>query len=207
MTTPRDLLVRRAHELIDRREELARAMADPEVLGDASRLAELAQEHSDIGPAVEAGHRYLRLLDQLEQARELARGDDDLAELAVSEAGELEEELAGLEGRLRWLVVPRDPLDDRPAVMEIRAGTGGDEAALFAGDLHRMYTRYASGRGWTLEPVSFSEGSAGGFKEVVFVVRGRNAYGCLRYESGVHRVQRVPEIGRASCRERVLRLV
>jgi peptide chain release factor 1 len=188
----RDLLTRRAHELLERNGELTRAMADPDVLGDSDRLTELAQEHSDIGPAVEAGREYLRLLDQLAQAEELAEGDDELAAVAAEEAEGLRERIAGMEARLRRLFVPRDPLDDRPAVMEIRAGTGGDEAALFAGDLHRMYTRYASDRGWSVEPVSFSEGGAGGFKEVIFVVRGRDAYGRLRYESGVHRVQRVP---------------
>jgi len=192
-TDTRDILERRTREVLERQEELARALADPEVLGDSDRLASLAQEHSSLGPAVEAGERYLKLLDQLEQARELAAGDDDLADLAASDADRLRDEIEALERRLRWLLVPGDPLDDRPAVMEIRAGTGGDEAALFAGDLHRMYTRYASGRGWTVEPVSFSEGGAGGFKEVVFVVRGKNVYGRLRYESGVHRVQRVPE--------------
>jgi len=189
----RDILVHRARELLERRQELTRAMADPEVLGDSERLAQMAREHSDLGPAVDAGRTYLKLLDQLRQARELAAGDDELAELAASEAEDLAAKIEALEGRLRWLMVRKDPLDDRPAVLEIRAGTGGDEAALFAGDLHRMYARYASGQGWVIEPVSFSEGSAGGFKEVIFVVRGKNVYGRLRYESGVHRVQRVPE--------------
>jgi peptide chain release factor 1 len=189
----RDLLARRAHELLERNEELTRAMADPDVIGDSDRLTGLAQEHSDLGPAVEAGREYLRLLDQLGQAEELAEGDDELAEMAGEEAAALRERIGAMEERLRWLFVPRDPLDDRPAVMEIRAGTGGDEAALFAGDVHRMYTRYASARGWSVEPISFSEGGSGGFKEVIFMVRGRDAYGRLRYESGVHRVQRVPE--------------
>jgi peptide chain release factor 1 len=188
----RGLLERRARELLERNEELTRAMSDPRVLEDSERLAALAQEHSEIGPAVGAATGYLRLLDQLDQAEELARGDDELAEVAREEGAELRERLSGMEDRLRWLFVPADPLDDRPAVMEIRAGTGGDEAALFAGDLYRMYTRYAARRAWSVEPVSFSEGAAGGFKEVIAVVRGKDAYGRLRYESGVHRVQRVP---------------
>jgi len=192
-TDPRQLLARRAHELVERDRELTRAMADPRVLEDSDRLTTLAQEHAAMAPAVEAGGVYLRLLDQLAQAEELAGGEDELADVAAVEAAELRERLEAIEPRLRWLFVPRDPLDDRPAVMEVRAGTGGDEAALFAGDLHRMYTRYAAGRGWAVEPVSFSEGGAGGFKEVIFVVRGKDAYGRLRYESGVHRVQRVPE--------------
>ena len=113
--------------------------------------------------------------------------------MASEEAARLRARRDELEERLQWLLVPGDPMDDRPAVLEIRAGTGGDEAALFAGDLYRMYTRYASDRGWEVEGVSFSEGTSGGFKEAVVVVRGEDAYGRLRYESGVHRVQRVPE--------------
>jgi peptide chain release factor 1 len=130
----------------------------------------------------------------LHQAEELASEEDDegLAELAAEEVSELEEERERLETELRELLLPRDPLDNRPAVVEIRAGTGGDEAGLFAADLFRMYSRFADERGWKVEIISTSEGALGGLKEVVFVVRGRDAYGFLRYESGVHRVQRVP---------------
>ena len=194
MSDRRELLVQRARDVIDRKRELAERMADPDVLDDSDLLREVAQEHADLEEPAEASREYLRLLDQLEQAEELAEdGDEEMAEMASEEADRLRERRDRLEGRLQWLLVPKDPMDDRPAVLEIRAGTGGDEAALFAGDLHRMYTRYASSRGWTVEPVSFSEGSAGGFKEAIAVVRGRDAYGRLRYESGVHRVQRVPE--------------
>ena len=195
MTDRRQLLVQRAREVVERRRELSERMADPDVLGDSDRLRRVAQEHSDLEEPAEAGAEYLALLDQLEQAEELAEGaeDPELAELAGSEAEELREHRDRLEERLRWLLVPKDPMDDRAAVLEIRAGTGGDEAALFAGDLYRMYSRYAATRGWEVEGVSFSEGSAGGFKEAVVVVRGEHPYGRLRYESGVHRVQRVPE--------------
>jgi peptide chain release factor 1 len=195
MTDQRELLLRRAREVVDRKDELALRMADPAVLGDSDRLRDVAREHSDLEEPAAAAREYLALVDQLEQARELAESADDpeLAELAADETRELEARRDRLEERLRWLLVPRDPMDDRPAVLEIRAGTGGDEAALFAGDLYRMYTRYAADRGWTVEGVSFSEGTAGGFKEAVVVVRGKDAYGHLRYESGVHRVQRVPE--------------
>jgi len=181
--------------VIDRRRELARRLADPDVLADPDLLRELAREHSDLEEAAGVGSEYLRILDQLEQAEELGRGgaEEELAELARAEAERLRDLRDRLEERLRWLLVPRDPMDDRPAVLEIRAGTGGDEAALFAGDLYRMYTRYASARGWKVEGISFSEGPAGGFREAIVVVRGKNAYGRLRYESGVHRVQRVPE--------------
>jgi len=130
----------------------------------------------------------------LRQAEELASGEDDggMAELAAEEVNELQEERATLESELRELLLPSDPLDNRPAVVEIRAGTGGDEAGLFAADLFRMYSRFADERGWKVEVISTSDGALGGLKEVVFVVRGRDAYGFLRYESGVHRVQRVP---------------
>jgi peptide chain release factor 1 len=183
----------RVAELLERHEELGALLADPTVLEDPNRLRDTAREHSDLESGVEAGRRYLRVLDQLRQARELANGADRaLAELAEQEADELDEERDRLEEELRELLVPRDPLDDRPAVVEIRAGTGGDEAGLFAADLYRMYGRFADDRGWKIEEISTSEGTLGGLKEVVFVVRGRDAYGQLRYESGVHRVQRVP---------------
>jgi peptide chain release factor 1 len=195
MSEVREILVDRIHQVVERHEELTRRMADPAVLDDSERLRETAQEHSDLEPAVEAGTEYLRLLEEREQARELRAVTDEreMEELAEAELRSLDAQLQELEPRLRRLLVPRDPHDDRPAVMEIRAGTGGDEAALFAGDLYRMYSRYTSNRGWSTELVSASEGGAGGFREVIFVVRGREAYGWLRYESGVHRVQRIPE--------------
>ncbi len=169
-------------------------LADPEILDDPARLREVAREHSDLGPAAEAGHRYLRVLDELDGALELAAegGDLELAALARVEAEDLAERRDRLEGEIKRLLVPRDPMDDRPAVVEIRAGTGGDEAGLFAGDLYRMYSRFADAKGWSVEVISSSEGALGGLKEIIFLVRGKSAYGSLRYESGVHRVQRVP---------------
>lgn len=180
---------------IARREELGRQLADPEVIGDPKRLREAAQEHASLEELSEAGARLARLQDQLNGARELAESgeEDDLRELAETEVEELEAKVAELEAEVRDLLTPRDPLDDRAAVIEIRAGTGGDEAGLFAADLFRMYTRFAEKQGWKTEVLSSSEGVLGGLKEVVFTVRGRSAYGILRYESGVHRVQRVPE--------------
>ena len=191
-TGPPALRVRVA-ALLRRHEELGRLLADPAVLEDPNRLRDTAREHSELERGAETGRRYLRILDQLQQARELTTGADDaLAELAEQEVGELEEECEQLEELLQSILMPRDPLDDRPAVVEIRAGTGGDEAGLFAADLYRMYARFADERGWRIEEISTSDGVLGGLKEVVFVVRGRDAYGFLRYESGVHRVQRVP---------------
>jgi peptide chain release factor 1 len=180
--------------LIERHEELTRQLTDPEVLDNPSRLREVAQEHSEIGEIVAAGRRYLRVVGELEEVRDLAEAEDDpeLEALARLEAEELSSERQRLEAELKSLLVPRDPLDDRPAVVEIRAGTGGDEAGLFAADLYRMYSRYADHKGWRVEVMSSSEGVLGGLKEIIFLVSGKHAYGALRYESGVHRVQRVP---------------
>ncbi|MFQ5689233.1 MAG: peptide chain release factor 1 [Gemmatimonadota bacterium] len=188
-------VAQRLRELFRRQEEVGRLMSDPTVLSDVSRLRELGKEHSELVAVVESGKRYLRTLDLIRDARELAETSEDpeLVELARAELAELKARREIELGEIRRLLVPRDPLDDRPAVVEIRAGTGGDEAALFAADLYRMYSRYAASKGWTVEVIQSSEGALGGVKEIVFVAGGRDAYGRLRYESGVHRVQRVPE--------------
>jgi peptide chain release factor 1 len=195
MQDPEDRLADRLRELRERHAEVARLMADREVLADVPRLRDLAREHSELATIVQAGTEYLQLVDQLQQAREIeaTAADPELTELARDEVHDLEGRQEEMFDRVRRLLVPRDPLDDRPAVVEIRAGTGGDEAALFVADLYRMYTRYAAEQDWTIEVVNTSEGVLGGLKEVVFIARGRDAYGRLRYESGVHRVQRVPE--------------
>ncbi len=190
----RDTLEDRLRDAAERYEALARRMAEPEVLSDMALLRDVAREHSALEPVARAAERHFKLLDDLRQAREVAaESDGELAEMAAAEAAELEAERGEAREELRRLLVPKDPLDDRPAVVEIRAGTGGDEAALFAADLYRMYARFAAESGWDVELISTSEGTLGGLKEIVFVVRGSDAYGRLRYESGVHRVQRVPE--------------
>ncbi len=186
-------LATRVAAVIENHDALAAQLADPVVLADPGILRSVAQQHSDLTPLAEAGREYLKMLDDLAQANELVDASEaELASMARLEVESLTAELEGAESRLRALLVPRDPLDDRPAVVEIRAGTGGDEAGLFAADLYRMYDRYADGRGWDIEVLSSSEGTLGGLKEIIFLVRGRDAYGALRYESGVHRVQRVP---------------
>ncbi len=190
----RDTLEERLRDAAERYEALARRMAEPEVLSDMALLRDVAREHSALEPVARAAERHFKLLDDLRQAREVAaESDGELAEMAAAEAAELQAERGEAREELRRLLVPKDPLDDRPAVVEIRAGTGGDEAALFAADLYRMYARFAAESGWDVELISTSEGTLGGLKEIVFVVRGSDAYGRLRYESGVHRVQRVPE--------------
>ncbi|MYA34128.1 MAG: peptide chain release factor 1 [Gemmatimonadales bacterium] len=191
--TDRDTLEGRLRDAAERYEALARRMAEPEVLSNMALLRDLAREHSALEPVARAAERHFKLLDDLRQAREVAaESDGELAEMAAAEVAELEAGREEAREELRRLLVPKDPLDDRPAVVEIRAGTGGDEAALFAADLYRMYARFAQESGWDVELINTSEGTLGGLKEIVFVVRGSDAYGRLRYESGVHRVQRVP---------------
>jgi len=184
----------RVGELIARHELLTQQLADPQVLGDPERLRDVAREHSELGPIVEVGQDYERTRARLKDARSVIEASEDaeLVELAESELEDLEADEMALADRLRRLLVPKDPLADRAAVVEIRAGTGGDEAGLFAADLFRMYTRFAESRSWAVDLVSLSEGDRGAYKEVIFVVRGKDAYGDLRHESGVHRVQRVP---------------
>ena len=160
---------------------------------DAARLAELGREHHRLGEVVQAARRLERCENELADARELVLVDDpELAEEARREVDRLEEELPALEASLLPLLIPRDPLDDRPAIVEIRAGTGGDEAALFAADLFRMYSRFVEREGWRVELLSMSDGTLGGVKEAIFKVNGSGAFGAMRWESGVHRVQRVP---------------
>ena len=169
-------------------------LADPKAARDASSRQKLGRERVRLEPVVRAGQRWLKLTDELQAAREMAQGADaEMAGLAQQEIETIEPELAALAAELDELLTPRDPLDDRDAIVEIRAGTGGDEAALFAGDLHRMYTRYAERHGLKVENISLSYGTLNGLKEAVFAVRGGDAFGALRSEAGVHRVQRVPE--------------
>ncbi|MBI1722531.1 MAG: peptide chain release factor 1 [Gemmatimonadetes bacterium] len=176
-----------------RAEQVAAELADPATARDSSKLKALGLEHARLEPIVRSGRRFLKLEEELVAARELAEsGDADLGALARQEVAALEPEIAQLEAELGELLTTRDPLDDRDAIVEIRAGTGGDEASLFASDLLRMYTRYAERRGHRVEIISLSQGNVGGLKEAIFAVRGANAYGDLRSEAGVHRVQRVP---------------
>jgi peptide chain release factor 1 len=184
----------RLEQVVERHQELNRQLAEPEILASPQRLREVAQEHSELAPVVEQAEELAGVRRQLAGAREMASagGDPELVELAEAEVEELLEREASLLEAVTQLLVPRDPLADRAAVVEVRAGTGGDEAALFAGDLVRMYLRYAEERGWRTEMVTVSEGEMGGYREASFIVRGKDAYGDLRSESGVHRVQRVP---------------
>ncbi len=181
-------------EVEARFEEITKLLADPEVICDPHRLRELSQEQHELEPIVETYRRYKQAVKELDEARQILEREEDkeLRELAEEEIRELEERIEGLTQELKLLLVPKDPQDAKNAIVEIRAGTGGDEAGLFAGDLFRMYSRYAERKGWSLEIMSSHPQDIGGFKEIIFLVRGKNAYGTLKYESGVHRVQRVP---------------
>ncbi len=188
-------LVGRLRDAAARFQAVNLRLSEPEVTSDPSLLRELGQEHAELGPVAELAGELEEAVRELEGARELARsqGDDDLRALAREEAEVLQARIVELEDAARRLLIPKDPLTDRDAVVEVRAGTGGDEAGLFAAELLRMYQRFADRQGFQVELLDISEGIPGSVKEAIMVVRGRGAYGLLRFESGVHRVQRVPE--------------
>jgi peptide chain release factor 1 len=183
----------RLRQALVRAEEVGQALSDPTVARDPGKLRSLGREHTRLAPVVRLADRLARLQNELEQAREMAyEADPEMVALARADLARLPQEIDTLTAELHELLLPRDPHDDRDAIMEIRAGTGGDEAALFAADLYRMYQRYSERHGLSWEPISLSEGLLGGLKEAIVAVRGEEAYGLLRRESGVHRVQRVP---------------
>jgi peptide chain release factor 1 len=185
----RDLLA----DAVNRAAAVERELLDPKTVRDAKLMASLGREHQRLGQVVERANTLKKLDDELAAARELASSDDpEMAEEARAEVGRLTGGIAALEEELKPLLIPRDPLDDRNCIVEIRAGTGGDEAGIFAADLWRMYTRYIERLGWKIDIMSISEGTLGGVKEVIFKVLATGAYGEMKWESGVHRVQRVP---------------
>jgi peptide chain release factor 1 len=178
-----------------RYEELERLMGDPEIAQDYEKVAEYAQERSDLQAVVEAYRTYRQQLEQLEEAREMLNEEDDpeLKEMAQEEIGALEASTEQLADQLKTMLLPKDPRDDKNVIVEIRAGAGGDEAGIFAADLYRMYTRYAETRRWKVDVIDQNETGVGGFKHIVFEIKGHGAFSRLKYESGVHRVQRVPQ--------------
>src|SRR5437899_5767178 len=183
----------RLRQALARAEEVARQLADPKTARNPAQLKQLGREHARLDEIRQTHDRLARLETELTQAREVLEDrDPELSQLARADVERLHPEVERLRAHLAELLPPRDPLDDRDAIVEIRAGTGGDEAALFAAALFRMYTRFAERRGWKVEVLSLSQGNLGGLKEAIFAARGTAAYGTLRYESGVHRVQRVP---------------
>lgn len=185
----------RLSEFVNRHEELSLLINDPDIIADQGKWRGLMKEYSDITPIAEKYTEYKNTQKNIEEAIEMLeeKPDEELKSLLKDELSENRERLAEIEEELKLLLIPKDPNDDKNVIMEIRGGAGGDEAALFAGSLFRMYNKYAERNGWKVELMSASESDLGGFKEVCFMITGRGAYSRLKYESGVHRVQRVPE--------------
>lgn len=175
-------------------EKIGTSLSNPEVVADNRKFSSLSREYRELEKVVEAYHRYRKLLDDLAFNKEaLQSTDEEMRQLAKEESEGLEIRREALETEIRQLLIPKDPQDDKNIILEIRAGTGGDEASIFAGDLLRMYAHYFEDRKWKASVISENPGAAGGFKEVVLEVQGENVYGTMKFESGVHRVQRVPE--------------
>ncbi|MCH8287271.1 PCRF domain-containing protein [candidate division KSB1 bacterium] len=187
-------MLEKLQSISERYDYLNEVLGTEDIFSDQNRYREVSKEHSDIAPIVQTYQKYLKVINELAETEKLSKESEDreLREIAAEEAGELQAQKEKLEKELRVLLSPKDPADDKNAIMEIRAGTGGMEAALFAADLYKMYSRFIERMGWKLEDLSVSGSDVGGFKEIIFLVKGKNAYGRLKFEGGVHRVQRVP---------------
>ncbi len=188
-------ILEKLETLKNRWEEIAEQMSDPAAMADMKRFVKLNKDYKELEPVVKAYKEYKNLLGNIQNAKEILANEKDpeFREMAKEELEELQPKIKEMEEQIRLLLIPKDPQDGKNAVMEIRAGTGGDEASIFAGDLFRMYQKYCENRGWKVDVVELNEGTAGGFKAIVFNVIGEGAYGTLKFESGVHRVQRVPK--------------
>ena len=189
------MLLEKLQSLYARYQEIEKEMNAPDVMDDMKRFVKLNKDYKDLSPIVAAYKEYSTLLRNIESAKDILKNerDEEFRALAKDELFLYNDRVEPLEEHIRMLLIPKDPQDDKNAIVEIRAGTGGDEAGIFAGDLFRMYQKYCETRGWRTELVDFTEATQGGFKEVIFNVTGENVYGDLKYESGVHRVQRVPK--------------
>lgn len=178
-----------------RYDEIAEQMTDPAVIADMKKFVQLNKDYKELEPIVKAYIEYKDIVDNIASSREIIKTetDEDFLQMAKEELAELIDRKEELDDEIKILLIPKDPQDSKNAILEIRAGTGGDEASIFAGDLYRMYQKYCETKGWKFEPVDMTEGTVGGFKEVIINVSGTDVYGTLKYESGVHRVQRVPQ--------------
>ena len=195
MTENKNMILEKLEGVKHRFEEVKELITDPEVMGDMNRYIKLNKEYKDLEPIIETYEEYKNLLDNIRSAKEIIESgeEDELKEMAKNELEELNQRKEPLEQKIKMLLIPKDPEDEKNAILEIRAGTGGDEASIFAGDLYRMYLKYCEQKNWKVNLTHASEGTVGGFKEIVMKVSGENVYGTLKYESGVHRVQRVPQ--------------
>jgi len=189
------MLLDKLQAIKERHEEVGQMIADPEVIADMKRYIRLSKEYKDLQAIVDVYKEYKNVLDNIDSSKEILNKekDQEFREMARMELDTLQQRQEQLEEEVRLLLIPSDPQDDKNAIVEIRAGTGGDEAAIFAGDLYRMYIKFCETRGWKTGLVDMNEGTSGGFKEIIFNVSGEGVYGVLKYESGVHRVQRVPQ--------------
>ena len=188
-------LLEKVMDLKDKYEELQRQLSDPEVISDMKKYVQLNKEYKELDPIIKTGMEYSKMLEEYESAKAILaeEKDEELRDMAKEEVADIEQRIPDMEEKIKLLLIPADPQDSKNAILEIRGGTGGDEAAIFAGDLFRMYSKYVEKKGWKLEVTNQSEGAAGGFKEIVCKISGDHVYGTLKYESGVHRVQRVPQ--------------
>ena len=195
MSKESNLILEKLEGVKERFEEVQKLIAEPEIIVDMKRYIQLNKEYKNLEPIIDAFKEYKNVLSNIKSSREMLEKEKDveMREMAKLELEELNEKLPGMEENIKLLLIPGDPEDDKNAVVEIRAGTGGDEASIFAGDLYRMYTKFCETKKWKIKTGRISEGAAGGFKEIVFSVSGEGVYGILKYESGVHRVQRVPQ--------------
>lgn len=187
-------MLKKLEVLEDKYKELNEKISDPEIINDQKTWQKLMKEHADLEPIVMKYKEYRDVLNAIKESKEILQeeSDEELRELAKMELSEMEEQVEPLESELKILLLPKDPNDEKNVIVEIRGGAGGDEAALFAGDLFRMYSRYAERQRWKMELLSASDTGVGGYKEVSFLIKGKGAYSRLKYESGVHRVQRIP---------------
>ena len=188
-------MIEKLHIIQQRFDEVSDLIIQPDVIADQKRYIQLNREYKDLSLMVEKIKAYKTLLSNLEEAEQLLKEeqDEEMLAMAKMEVEAAKEQIPTLEEEIKFMLIPKDPEDAKNVVVEIRAGTGGDEASIFAGDLYRMYTKYCQTKGWNVSFVDSSEGTAGGFKEVIFEVSGEDVYGTMKYESGVHRVQRVPQ--------------
>ena len=187
-------ILEKLQNISDRHEEVGALLSDPEVIGDQNRFRDLSKEYAELEPVVQAYIEYTQVQENISEAKSLLKdADTDMREMAQEELKSGEVELSAIETELQKLLLPKDPNDEKNVFLEIRAGTGGDEAAIFSGDLFRMYCKYAERQGWKVEIISESLGDHGGYKEIISQVVGKGVYSQLKFESGVHRVQRVPE--------------
>ena len=191
----KNIILEKLEDVKTRFEEVGNLLTKPDVIADMKKYVQLNKEYKELEPVIEAYNGYKNLLSNISSAKEIlaTEKDEELREMAKDELDELSDKVDPMEEEIKLLLLPADPQDTKNAVLEIRAGTGGDEASIFAGDLLRMYTKYCETKRWKMEITSFTEGTVGGYKEIIISVSGEGVYGIMKYESGVHRVQRVPQ--------------